>query len=316
MFLFFAGQAIGLPRFPRIRGDVPAATDEHSQVVTFSPHTRGCSSCRTRVSNGQSVFPAYAGMFLAPWNAGITPCRFPRIRGDVPASLISSSLAFLFSPHTRGCSASSSGYWWHLEVFPAYAGMFLRLGSGTVCRTSFPRIRGDVPQAHSRCTQACAFSPHTRGCSWLDSFGEERGAVFPAYAGMFPHLVGQDGGNCGFPRIRGDVPPTSRPPWAICSFSPHTRGCSDLKKKTLYAAVVFPAYAGMFRSSLSDTELRKCFPRIRGDVPPTTLLYSPTTEFSPHTRGCSADLHQLGEYELVFPAYAGMFRFHSRAFLP
>ena len=50
--------------FPRIRGDVPAATDEHSQVVT--------------------VFPAYAGMFRVFRRLSLRGLGFPRIRGDVP----------------------------------------------------------------------------------------------------------------------------------------------------------------------------------------------------------------------------------------
>ena len=58
--------------FPRIRGDVPAATDEHNQVV--------------------SVFPAYAGMFPAPERPPMMLLSFPRIRGDVPSAFRASIL--------------------------------------------------------------------------------------------------------------------------------------------------------------------------------------------------------------------------------
>ena len=51
-----------------------------------------------------------------------------------------------------------------------------------------------------------------------------------------------------------------------------------------------------------------CFPRIRGDVPHLASLLVYRLVFSPHTRGCSHDLHTGGFLKLVFPAYAGMFR--------
>ena len=52
----------------------------------------------------------------------------------------------------------------------------------------------------------------------------------------------------GFPRIRGDVPPIAVA--VICKlwFSPHTRGCSATLMEDTPKGMVFPAYAGMFRS--------------------------------------------------------------------
>ena len=94
--------------------------------------------------------------------------------------------------------------------------------------------------------------------------------------------------NC-FPRIRGDVPGVIRLRDEESSFSPHTRGCSGTVARC--------------------TPRSGSFPRIRGDVPaaaPATIL--PRT-FSPHTRGCSGEHHGFLPHRLVFPAYAGMFRF-------
>ena len=71
-------------------------------------------------------------------------------------------------------------------VFPAYAGMFRRGRDRGQQETSFPRVRGDVPQA--------------------DGLKEWRDHVFPAYAGMF--------------RARTRSGALSR------GFSPRTRGCS------------------------------------------------------------------------------------------
>ena len=78
---------IGLPEnkvvvgFPRIRGDVPGFSHPLIIVNAFSPHTRGCS-CHFPVIEGfKQVFPAYAGMFLAPDRSDFKTIGFPRIRG-------------------------------------------------------------------------------------------------------------------------------------------------------------------------------------------------------------------------------------------
>ena len=46
MFLKEAVAAAYVPRFPRIRGDVPGAPIWHPGRLRFSPHTRGCSPTR------------------------------------------------------------------------------------------------------------------------------------------------------------------------------------------------------------------------------------------------------------------------------
>ena len=194
--------------FPRIRGDVP-------------PPTR-------RLGATHRVFPAYAGMFpqLTPY--GTTVICFPRIRGDVPFYAHTPGAHPLFSPHTRGCSYEPEGPTVHIEVFPAYAGMFPVVRHGGWHRTRFPRIRGDVPAAEVASNARALFSPHTRGCSvWrlgiLAMF-----PVFPAYAGMFRLRCRTVHPWLSFPRIRGDVPTPRGLVFTTLGFSPHTRGCSPL----------------------------------------------------------------------------------------
>ena len=64
---------------------------------------------------------------------------------------------------------------------------------------------------------------------------------------MFRHLVAERVIDLCFPRIRGDVP--------------EARAMNNLP------AIVFPAYAGMFRMATTYVDKTVCFPRIRGDVP-------------------------------------------------
>ena len=68
----------------------------------------------------------------------------------------------------------------------------------------------------------------------------------------------------------------------------------------------------MFRRVLCLHHGRVCFPRIRGDVPPTASSREWRCQFSPHTRGCSLFVSQLYNGMMVFPAYAGMFRVRRR----
>ena len=273
--------------FPRIRGDVPS--DGHITLVRrrFSPHTRGCSRPNRRRGHQKAVFPAYAGMFRHSLAPNTPNASFPRIRGDVPKLLKTADDLREFSPHTRGCSANPQHCPRSLSVFPAYAGMFLIAQLVEPLSTSFPRIRGDVPDALSSSGYLCGFSPHTRGCSFGENLWLLRERVFPAYAGMFRSSRSRPDPRQRFPRIRGDVPIRLCVRVTGCRFSPHTRGCSPPPLAPQSAQQVFPAYAGMFPPQPSPTSNELSFPRIRGDVPGHLPMPTRFRRFSPHTRGCS-----------------------------
>ena len=195
-------------------------------IIPFSPHTRGCSFHKILLHNQNSVFPAYAGMFLGVPSGAAKSARFPRIRGDVPFIVSSTCLIIGFSPHTRGCSADEAACGMVDRVFPAYAGMFRNAGGSRIPRSRFPRIRGDVPPATPTVGQNTKFSPHTRGCSSAANISAKVAAVFPAYAGMFRSCHSRRNFRKSFPRIRGDVPKNCCMKPVRCLFSPHTRGCS------------------------------------------------------------------------------------------
>ena len=273
--------------FPRIRGDVPHILPTMRPTTWFSPHTRGCSRDLEIASFIQDVFPAYAGMFLQVTREKIAPRRFPRIRGDVPAAEVAANARGMFSPHTRGCSEWLPGSPTRRGVFPAYAGMFLRISGIREAYLGFPRIRGDVPGIPRGHDPVFRFSPHTRGCSYRGLHHRCSGIVFPAYAGMFPMLTISSTISSGFPRIRGDVPWSTETCPPRIAFSPHTRGCSAWSPGANQHQGVFPAYAGMFPKPKGTIRPAYGFPRIRGDVPDNRIDLLSRGVFSPHTRGCS-----------------------------
>ena len=131
--------------FPRVRGDVPVRPVACGNSPLFSPRARGCSCRQGRRHAGAAVFPACAGMFLTcplcEWRA----ISFPRVRGDVPCSVVCNRPRGGFSPRARGCSAATGAASESAMVFPACAGMFPHPAKRGGRRSGFPRVRGDVP---------------------------------------------------------------------------------------------------------------------------------------------------------------------------
>ena len=114
--------------------------------MLFSPRMRGCSPFPPVRPKSPTVFPAYAGMFqgVEVINGPVFD-GFPRVCGDVPASLNLIAFATGFSPRMRGCSLQRSGSNQGVHVFPAYAGMFRPQGRRGFYHRRFPRVCGDVP---------------------------------------------------------------------------------------------------------------------------------------------------------------------------
>ena len=173
--------------------------------------------------------------------------------------------------------------------------------------TSFPRVRGDVPEIDLPNRRWNLFSPRARGCSLIFDPSSAYNNVFPACAGMFPTQNIIVIAMMSFPRVRGDVPRGVLLSAPKSLFSPRARGCSFARAYGNRRTTVFPACAGMFRSRATRVTWYSRFPRVRGDVPRMPRRPQQPPGFSPRARGCSA-LHQLGGGpQRVFPACAGMF---------
>ena len=247
------------------------------------------------------MFPA--GTAIRP-----CPCRFPRVRGDVPPQPLPLPLWWQFSPRARGCSSRPVLSLCSAWVFPACAGMFLIQEHALPADLGFPRVRGDVPVRSKNTRQKAMFSPRARGCSLLAMKFTLRCKVFPACAGMFLYGVGHGLRTRSFPRVRGDVPTRVISRKTHRKFSPRARGCSGLALMLRFCQPVFPACAGMFPARARKTRTPKSFPRVRGDVPQPVQLDSSISAFSPRARGCSPPYQGSQRGQKVFPACAGMFR--------
>ena len=230
------------------------------------------------------------------------------MRGDVPGVQHGFWLTELFSPRARGCSLCTQVETVPSRVFPACAGMFRAPWPHRSKRFGFPRVRGDVPVTIEHLTAHELFSPRARGCSSPMRAPAPSPWVFPACAGMFRGLLRAGGMMKSFPRVRGDVPRKCFAEPVTHPFSPRARGCSLAAAVSGELELVFPACAGMFRKNYGNRMDYPCFPRVRGDVPTGHIVFYVVMVFSPRARGCSRGHQSLDGFDLVFPAYAGMFR--------
>ena len=234
---------------------------------------------------GQSGFPAHAGMdpFLGVYTAANT--GLPRTRGDGPIGALSKKQIREASPHTRGWTLHRL----HDDIdaggFPAHAGMDLVCTRPSVSCMRLPRTRGDGPCSGPPGRITLGASPHTRG--WTRDMGvrgpAEKG--FPAHAGMDPGPYVCKSAISGLPRTRGDGPWRAPSTSERTRASPHTRGWTmDGLRSDCYEDG-FPAHAGMDPSCSPARCSGSRLPRTRGDGPQGRDVTLYRGGASPHTRG-------------------------------
>ena len=171
---------------PRTRGDGPLDRRCRRSGRTDSPHTRGWTRGRGRLSGNRRGFPAHAGMdphVVGPQGAA---GRIPRTRGDGPVGFVGSPGRAGDSPHTRGWTRIASGSPARRQGFPAHAGMDPESANGGERRGRIPRTRGDGPQAAVSLRGLMGDSPHTRGWTAARPLVTRAVVGFPAHAGMDP----------------------------------------------------------------------------------------------------------------------------------
>ena len=192
-------------RFPRTSGGVSDEGTLADAKARFSPHQRGCFLLSVITFLWIEVFPAPAGVFQKRQDFSCKEEGFPRTSGGVSAvgNLL---LVFpLFSPHQRGCF-----YFFPIStslafVFPAPAGVFLRVRAEQQKNHCFPRTSGGVSVLAYGFFRSVPFSQHQRGCfQGAKQFGTPL-RVFPAPAGVFLKGSERATARSSFPRISGGV---------------------------------------------------------------------------------------------------------------
>ena len=90
----------------------------------------------------------------------------------------------VYSPHTRGWTYLGNRLDMCWKIFPAYAGLNLKVFAHYHTLNYIPRIRGVEPDALKITLIKKEYSPHTRGWTWACRKDCRKCAIFPAYAGL------------------------------------------------------------------------------------------------------------------------------------
>ena len=171
-------------RFPRPRGDGPGGTKGRRTRRTVSPPTRGWTVPACSLRSRRRGFPAHAGMDPSTSCSALVASRFPRPRGDGPDTGGVDAAGGKVSPPTRGWTrrerrAPQTGL-----GFPAHAGMDPRARGRRPPGRRFPRPRGDGPAAVDYADAMVKVSPPTRGWTLYSRRRTAGDGGFPAHAGM------------------------------------------------------------------------------------------------------------------------------------
>ena len=273
--------------FPRTRGDVPGWRKPFGKCERLPPHARGCTLSSVTGHAPDNASPARAGMYRSIRHDRRIRPRFPRTRGDVPWCSSLSRRSRWLPPHARGCTLRRAcGRARHLAS-PARAGMYPTPQTGVPGRSGFPRTRGDVPSPFGAFSGGRWLPPHARGCTPRRRHRGRSGDASPARAGMYRPAPSARKSSRGFPRTRGDVPPSMAAPGKRRPLPPHARGCTPALEGELPGPPASPARAGMYLSRYWGRAGRLSFPRTRGDVPTRRLSRRCSLRLPPHARGCT-----------------------------
>ena len=160
-----------------------------------------------------------------------------------------------------------------------------------------PRMRGDQPTMIARRCQEKLFTPHARGSIQVNDRFIESTSIYPACAGINPHL-GQIVLIClHLPRVRGDQPGYTFVLDYWCEFPPRARGSTLVIALSADVVYISPACAGI---SLGKAQLLSRYfnlPRRRGDQPRVTVMVASFSAFTPRARGSTMMLSQLKQRE-------------------
>ena len=195
----------------------------------------------------------------------------PRACGGDPEGFAWDDVYIGCSPRMRGWSQAKSCIKCFQQVFPAYAGVILRILHWCRLCMRVPRVCGGDPLIDSHSSHHNPCSPRMRGWSWTLCLLIQASTVFPAYAGVIPRQgIIEDEMTC-VPRVCGGDPDGLQTTQELQKCSPRMRGWSlyfSIRKKNI---LVFPAYAGVILAGGIKNAKNESVPRICGNDPTVVI---------------------------------------------
>ena len=233
-------------------------------------------------------------------------------------------------------------------VFPTCVGVYRQIVRFGIGDSSFPHMRGGVPDRIKARSKREMFSPHAWGCTVSVARIVQDEMVFPTCVGVyrcgpkcgvarnrFPHMRGgvpnarpgtlrstrfphMRGGvpplaaiwhsSIRFPHMRGGVPLDSESTRTVGMFSPHAWGCTESPLIKIGATGVFPTCVGVYRVRHHRSDHTGSFPHMRGGVPEAPAGRVRRMSFSPHAWGCTGHSGPKPAGRHVFPTCVGVYR--------
>ncbi len=108
------------------------------------------------------------------------------------------------------------------------------------------------------------------------------------------------------PRMRGDRPCRKPLRTTVKRFTPHARGSTLVQREGGKLACVYPACAGIDRTTTASWCSTSGLPRMRGDRPSLGLPSATSIRFTPHARGSTLACQRQKLCINVYPACAGI----------
>ena len=243
------------------------------------------------------IYPACAGINPGERQVHRKHQHLPRRRGDQPPQMVARFKENTFTPQARG----STQWVCHLQrrkrIYPACAGINPTARSIVTMLCNLPRMRGDHPMQILGDGFVLKFTPQARGSTQFDMPPARRASIYPACAGINPHL-GQIVLIClHLPRVCGDQPGYTFVLDYWCEFPPRARGSTLVIALSADVVYIYPACAGI---SLGKAQLLSRYfnlPRMRGDQPRVTVMVASFSAFTPRARGSTMMLSQLKQRE-------------------
>ncbi len=114
-------------RLPRMRGDRPMSSSQSGLPRWFTPHARGSTLGLGVLFVPLHVYPACAGIDRTRTARTSGATSLPRMRGDRPLLSVCAACHNRFTPHARGSTRLGVGRRTPLDVYPACAGIDLKV---------------------------------------------------------------------------------------------------------------------------------------------------------------------------------------------
>ena len=209
---------------PRMRGEHTPNPQSTPNSAGSSPHARGTRLRKKSPKRSGGIIPACAGNTCDFCLMLASRGDHPRMRGEHPPPVSSTTANSGSSPHARGTPSAGQLHDGELGIIPACAGntslpLLARLRLG-----DHPRMRGEHTRQVNLWQRNMGSSPHARGTRVVCLRPHDVPGIIPACAGntggrfRLARLVRDH------PRMRGEHVSALPPATALRGSSPHARG--------------------------------------------------------------------------------------------